>query len=287
MKLVTLTSDGINRFGTPETVRKIARAGFDAYDCTLCHMTRKTPEGERLAGPDYMKWAKEVKDAADEFGIPCTQTHSIFPTLTDINNTDTMLYYTLRCMEISAYLGADIVVVHPGNNYGPQDNYKYLYEKILPEAEKLNIRIATENMWNTIQGIDHFEAVPAACGTSSDFAAHIDIAQSNRLVACVDIGHAEMKNSEGAANMIRALGHDRVKALHVHDNDCLHDSHVAPFAGQIKWDPVIEALRDIDYDGNFTYEADSWMPGLPDELFSAKLEFLEKTGRYFIQRLQK
>lgn len=285
MKLVTLTENGAKRFGTPQTVKMIAKAGFDAYDCTLCDMSKNSREGIILSGPEYKTWVREVKSIADDYGIPCTQTHSVFPTLTNIDNTEKMLYQTERCMEISAMLGADIVVVHPGNNFNAEMNYDYLYSKLLPLAERYDLRIATENMWNKKEGIDHFEAVPAACGTSEDFAKHIDIAANPRLVACVDIGHAEMKNSEGAANMIRKLGHDRVKALHVHDNDLIHDDHIFPFTGRIEWNSVISALKDINYDGNFTFEADSTLARFPDELIPACYELLEKIGKYFISKL--
>ncbi len=287
MKLVTLTQEGAKRFGTPKTVKMIAQAGFDAYDCTLCDMNRNTRKCDIFNGSDYKNWAREVKSVADDYGIPCTQTHSVFPTLTDLKNTENMLYQNERCMEISAMLGADIIVIHPGNNFDAKTNYEYLYSKLLPLAERYNLRIATENMWNKKDGLPHFEAIPAACGTNEDFAKHIDISANPRLVACVDIGHAEMKNSEGAANMIRKLGHDKVKALHVHDNDLIHDNHVFPFTGKIEWNDIISALKDIDYDGNFTFEADSTLARFPDELIPACYEMLEKIGRYFVSKLEK
>lgn len=289
MKLVTLTELGAKRLGTAEAVKMIARAGFDGYDATLCDMApnRHGIESEILRGPDYMKWAKEIKSVADDNGICCTQSHSVYPTLTNLKDTKDMLYYNERCMEITSFLGGDVIVIHPGNNFGVKENYEYMYDKLLPLAEKYDLRIATENMWNRRTDVDYFESIPAACGTSADFIAHVDKANSPRMVACVDIGHAEMKNVEGAANLIRALGHDRVKALHVHDNDLLHDSHWFPFQGNIKWDGVIEALKDIDYDGNFTFEADTTLYGLPNELLQPAYDFLEKIGRYFVRRLNK
>ena len=50
------------------------------------------------------------------------------------------------------------------------------------------------------------------------------------FVACLDLGHAEMKGAgSGAAAMIRALG-PKLEALHIHDNDKIHDSHQLPFS---------------------------------------------------------
>ena len=58
--------------------------------------------------------------------------------------------------------------------------------------------------------------------------------------------------------MIHALG-GRLGALHIHDNDKLHDSHQIPFSMNIDFAPIVKALKDIDYKGYFTLEADSFL----------------------------
>ncbi|MBR6774024.1 MAG: sugar phosphate isomerase/epimerase, partial [Clostridia bacterium] len=127
----------------------------------------------------------------------------------------------------------------------------------------------------------------AACGTIESFCEQVDLGNSPYLTACVDIGHAEMTDAPGAANLIRALGHDRVGCLHVHDNDLIGDYHQVPFTGKIKWDEVISALRDVNYQGDFTYECFTFYSYLPEELIPSALSYMEKLGRYFIRRLTK
>ena len=79
------------------------------------------------------------------------------------------------------------------------------------------------------------------------------------LVACLDLGHAEMKGSgDGAVNMIKALG-PRLQALHIHDNNCLNDNHQIPFSMNIDFMPIVKALKEIDYQGYFTLEADAFL----------------------------
>ena len=63
--------------------------------------------------------------------------------------------------------------------------------------------------------------------------------------------------------MIRALGGKRVKALHVHDNDLVRDVHTLPFTRKIDWDEVMTALKDIGYDGELTFEADTFLSQFP------------------------
>ena len=99
----------------------------------------------------------------------------------------------------------------------------------------------------------------AACATPESFNAHLDAVNDDYLVACLDIGHAEMKGSNTTAvEMIKALG-SRLKALHIHDNDKLHDSHQIPFSMNIDFAPIVKALQEINYDGYFTLEASYYL----------------------------
>ena len=124
-------------------------------------------------------------------------------------------------------------------------------------AKDCGVKIATENMWNWDDAKD--ESCFAACATSESFIEHIDAVNDPYLVACLDIGHAEMRGSgSGAANMIRALGH-RLQALHIHDNDRWHDSHQIPFSMSIDFAPIAAALKEIGYKGWFTLEADHYL----------------------------
>ena len=85
------------------------------------------------------------------------------------------------------------------------------------------------------------------------------------LVACLDLGHAEMRGSgSGAVNMIKALG-SRLQALHIHDNDRWHDSHQIPFSMDIDFAGIVKALKEIDYNGYFTLEADNYLRGFSTE----------------------
>ena len=55
------------------------------------------------------------------------------------------------------------------------------------------------------------------------------------------------------------LFRDRLAALHIHDNDRHHDNHQIPFSMNIDFIPIVKALKEIDYQGYFTLEADAFM----------------------------
>ena len=132
-----------------------------------------------------------------------------------------------------------------------------MYLELLPFAKECGVKIATENMWNW-DG-EKEESAFAACATSESFNEHLDAVNDDYFVACLDIGHAEMRGSgNGAAAMIRALNH-RLQALHIHDNDRWHDSHQIPFSMSIDFDSVVKALKEINYQGYLTLEADRYL----------------------------
>ena len=64
--------------------------------------------------------------------------------------------------------------------------------------------------------------------------------------------------------MIRALN-SRLQALHLHDNDRWHDSHQIPLSMSLDFDAVVSALKEIDYKGYFTLEADQYLSAYSEE----------------------
>ena len=47
---------------------------------------------------------------------------------------------------------------------------------------------------------------------------------------------------------------DRIKCLHIHDNDAHADRHLAPFTGTTNWNHVCTALKSIGYKGDLSFE---------------------------------
>ena len=59
---------------------------------------------------------------------------------------------------------------------------------------------------------------------------------------------------------MRTVGRHLI-TLHLHDNHGERDEHLLPGQGAIDWVDVMQALRDIDYGGEFMYEI-----GRPEDL---------------------
>jgi sugar phosphate isomerase/epimerase len=134
-------------------------------------------------------------------------------------------------------------------------------------------------MWNW--NFEKDESSFAACATPKSFLDHLSAVNDPFLVACLDIGHAEMRGvGTSAVEMIRALGHDHLGALHIHDNDQWHDSHQNPFTMSIDFNAIVAALREIDYTGDFTLEADAFIErGCSFDVAQARICEMAKTAR--------
>lgn len=221
----------------------------------MCRINRKTMQpvenDHPLSGSNYLAYARELKKIGLENGIVCNQSHAPFPV-----NVPAVRSYLKRAIECTAEAGGEICVIHPDNNGTAEQNAE-MYAELLPFARDCGVKIATENMWNWDK--EKNQSSFAACATGEDFRKHIDILNDDFLVACLDLGHAEIRGSgNGCVSMIHTLG-PRLQALHIHDNDCIHDSHQIPFSMNIDFGPIVRALKEIGYNGYFTMEAGTFV----------------------------
>lgn len=259
MRISTEISSAAILVGEERAIEAYAKAGFDCYDLSMFAMAKwSNKEGRYLMedhpfhGPDYLAYVRRLRRVADSFGITCNQSHAPYPSHVEQVNS-----YFERALECTAEAGGKICIIHPMCFATVEENAEF-YGKLLPVAKSYGVRIATENMWNWDKEEDH--AIPCACSTAENFVTHVDAVNDPYLVACLDIGHAEMKGlGTSAVEMIHALGKERLRALHIHDNDKWHDSHRLPFTMDIDFAPIVKALKDIDYQGDFTLEVDHLM----------------------------
>ena len=257
MKISTEIGSVAKLVGEEKAIELHAKAGFDAWDFSMfamCnydwHSGLVLDSDHPLAGPNYLAFARRLKQIGLDHGIVCNQSHAPFPV-----HRPEIRSQLKKAIECTAEAGGQICVIHPDNNKNAQENAE-MYWELLPFAKDCGVKIATENMWNWDKEKD--QACFAACATPQSFCEHIDIVGSDHLVACLDLGHAEMRGcNTNAVEMIHALG-PRLQALHIHDNDQWHDSHQIPFSMQIDFHAIVRALKEIGYSGYFTLEVDQY-----------------------------
>ena len=281
-----LTSTEINSIanvvGEEKAVELVGKAGFDAWDFSLFKMgpydwaNKCLKHSDHpLCGNEYLAFARKLKRIGEEHGIHCNQSHAPFPVYCkEIRD----LYK--KAIECTAEAGGTICVIHPDNFKSPEENAE-MYLEMLPFAKEHGVKIATENMWNWSD--EKGCASPAACSSPESFLAHIKAVNDDHFVACLDIGHAEMFGvNTTAPEMINTLGR-HLQALHIHDNDLKHDSHNIPFSMNIDFEAVVKALKNVNYSGYLTLEADNYIHNIgaktEDEVFAGVCELANSAKR--------
>lgn len=287
MLISTQTGYTVSRFGFERAMLLLKDAGYDRLDLSLFEMTN---ESSVYASSDWRRVVEERRAFADANGIRFNQSHAPFA----FNWADEGIRESTakprieRSLEISAMMGAELVVVHPlhwlpyiGHEAEMRElNIEY-YRSLIPLARNYGIRIALENMWQ--REVKRKCICADVAGHAKEHAELIDAIDSEWVVACLDVGHSSLVGEE-AQDAIRILGHDRLKSVHIHDNDYQGDRHTLPGLGLMNWDEIMKAFDEIRYDGEFTYEADCFLKCFDDEYYPKAVEFMIQTARYLISK---
>ena len=272
-----------------------AKCGFTALDCMLENMIRSDSP---FLQENWKEYTESVLADFRAAGLTCNQTHAPFSFGRDafLNKTifrERVFPALVRSLEISGMLGAKVAVVHPlhyYHNYGDredvfQQNMDF-YRSLLPYAKEYGVKLGVENMWDRdprTRYITH-----DTCSRKEELARYVDALDSPWAVACLDIGHVGLAHQEDEAwDVIRHLGHDRLQALHIHDNDYIGDLHGTIYSGKIDWRQVTKALGEIDYQGDFTYEVGgSYFAHMEDEFIPVALKYLGDTAKFLQARIE-
>lgn len=212
-------------------------------------------------------WKKEIDECARiaaKHGFDFCQAHS--PSgrfFKDEKRREASLLATRRSIEACAMLGIPHTVVHAealGNGlvtklFGRKkflDKNVELFRILAEDAEKYGVDILAENssdLWNPGYFLN----------TGGDIRGFVEKVGSKRVHVCWDTGHANCQAADQYKEII-AIG-EELRAIHAQDNYGNGDSHVMPMAGTINWDQVMRGLKEIGYEGNFTFEGHNTLRG--------------------------
>lgn len=290
--MILSTSNGglHQRYGFEKASEMLKEAGFDAIDMDLGLLEK---DSSVFWDNTYKYRVQDIREHAEKIGISFNQSHAPFHYnwATNPNEYEERFFPSMvRALEISAMLGCKQAVVHPIHHQeyiGHEEEQFELnirfYRELLPYAKEYGVKIALENMWqNEVKrkrpGYD-------VCSLANEFVRYIDTLDDDMFTACLDIGHSGMVGEE-AYDAIRILGHDRLGALHVHDNDYCADQHTLPYLGKMDFEKITEALAKVNYKGEFTYEAGKFYNRMPDPMMLPSLNFMAEMGRYLIGRIE-
>lgn len=266
-------------------VRKLADIGFTSLDFNFSDYCF---QDSALAGDNWNKVISSMKNAGDECGIEFSQLHS--PFYMEIDNHENNQFeemMMMRSFEACQILGAQWAVIHPKRYQAgiTRENYEQTKifniartRKLCKQANEYGIGIALENFFKFSE-----ELTDEGINQTSDMISIVDESNCHNLGVCLDTGHAFYAGIE-PADAARQYG-DRLKVLHVHDNDGKSDQHVCPFVGYIKWEKFMKALREISYKGAFSLEVHNYVQGMPKELIDDAIKLAYKIAKYLVSMI--
>ncbi len=156
-------------------------------------------------------------------------------------------------IEMTARLGADVVIIHVPSEAGPEIRQELLgpvrrsLDDLLPIAQKQGVRIAVENMET-----DDFGMLTTLLKAYDE----------SVLGLCYDSGHGNI-DGRGLDNLEKVK--DRLIALHLHDNDGISDQHKNPFTGTLDWMRLARLIAESPYEKCLNLEVVIQNSGLQDE----------------------
>ena len=288
MNIGMTTGDLASRYGDRKALRLLKQSGFECVDYS--GFKYSAPADFDRNSRDFAEYYNGLRAYSQSIGISIHQTHTTIPCFSlDPEKARVMFDIAVSAIYASARLGAEYIVLHPitlsdiGGTYKEKLDFSVEYFKKLEGYLKdAGIKGAVENVYARSP---ETHSICAVAGSLAKDIAYISDMSGDSFCNCLDIGHLFL-TGEDFMNAASILA-DRIKVLHVHDNDGVNDNHTAPFECSIQWEKVCDALKSIGYNGVFNFEADGFLARLPDEMVIPRLEYLYKMGRYLAGKIEK
>ncbi len=287
-------------FGQEGALVRLAEAGFNSVDLSLHPMGVPVRESEIAVLPtdDLIARYLRLREFAEGLGLSFEQVHSPMPSYVDDDDERNEFLFSLQAKSVAicAALGAPYAVIHVQQPtlYTYDEAYQargkalneIFFRRLLPHLKRYNVQWGLENLFGIVEGrTDYDQTLTSRLADMHDWIDTFNaIAGEERVVACVDTGHALITGTN-PADMIRSLG-GKVRLLHVHDNDGLHDQHTAPGLGKIDWNDVTGALRQVQYKGVFCYEAEGLLMSFGKDCAAEGLRLLKRIADGLVARIE-
>lgn len=284
MLLSTNTADIQRHYSCKETVELCRAAGFTAMDFSFFD--------EKWYSEDVPDaFFSELREYAEGVGMRYNQAHAPFhSSFPNAQQTEDRFGHIVCALRRAALLDVGCIIVHPVQHlkYADEGVPERLFEmnmefygKLIPYCQEFGIRVAVENMWqhHPWPKINH-----STCSVPEEMNRYLDGLNSPWITGCLDVGHASLVG-QAPDGFVRAMGAERLGALHIHDVNKAEDLHTLPYQGVIDWDALMAALGDIGYRGDLTFECDGYLKKLPPQLYPEALRLLAQIGRHLIDKM--
>ncbi|MCK9221758.1 MAG: sugar phosphate isomerase/epimerase [Limnochordia bacterium] len=267
-------------YSCEESITACVKAGYKVLDMNFATYSRGTLP---MTQPDWQDWTKRQRELADSYGVEFSQAHAHFYDWRNLSDEEEAWHEELMRRSIigAGIVGAKWLVIHPGS---VDDDIWYSHDLSLAKnvkafrkygdlAAQHNVHIAIENMIERRNGRRY-------ASSTEELLELLDVLDDPMFGICWDTGHAHLAGIN-QCEALRTIG-KKLKALHIADNRGEKDDHIAPYFGTIVWEPIMRTLKEIDYQGDFTYEIHNFTNGLPDGMHEQLIRFTYELGIFML-----
>ncbi len=200
---------------------------------------------DKIASINY----EEISSLSKKYGIRLNSFHLPFAPFdeVDISNTalqkNTIEYHT-ELIKKAADIGIAKFIIHPStepikaaDRMERMGCAKQSLSRLAEVADREGAVMCVEDLPRTCLGRDSAEITEL-------------ISVDDRLRLCLDTNHLF---TEALPDYIRTFG-KKIVTVHVSDYDFLNERHWLPGEGDIDWQGVISALKEVGYSGPWLYE---------------------------------
>lgn len=292
-----------------EGFQTIKESGFSCADFSLNSYLVNTDLYNEKLNKYFDKSVEELKEyftphkqAAEETGVTINQMHMPYPIYIPSGRQEINDYLwnsvAPKSMELCNFFGCPYIVIHGfkmthflgSENLEWKETEKFI-DYIAPMARDMGIIICIENLYDNVGG----HLIEGPCCNVKKVIERIDRVneryKAEVLGFCFDTGHANLVGLN-FENFLTLLG-DRLKVLHIHDNDGIGDLHQIPFTfaksrenlPSTDWEGFIRGLRNIHFNGVLSFETAPVLTAFPKEMKVDVLKFIATIGKIFSEKI--
>lgn len=283
----------------------LKRTGFSCTDFSLNSYLLNTNIYQFEINDFFDKSIQELekfftphKRGAEAAGININQMHMPYPIYVPKAKKDLNDYLlnevAVKSMQLCAFLECKNIVIHGfklahflGSEDAEWEQTENFLDFLAPMAKEMGITVCIENLYDAVGG----HLIEGPCCDARKAVERIDRMNEKYnaevLGFCFDTGHANLVGID-FESFLTMLG-DRLKVLHIHDNDGVSDLHQIPFTfaktrenkSSTDWDGFIRGLKNIHFDKVLSFETAPVLTAFPEAMKTDALEFIARIGRYF------
>lgn len=299
------TENVVNDEHPEEGFAMLKRAGFSCADFSLNGYLLNTDIYQASLNRFFDASVSELerfftphKKGAAAAGITINQMHMPYPVYVPAGEKAVNEYLwnevAPKSMAVCAFFACPYIVIHGfklARFLGSEDKEWAETEKFIdmaaPMAREMGITICIENLYDSLGG----HLVEGPCCDVAKAVERIDRINEKYhaevLGFCFDTGHANLVGID-FESFISGLG-ERLKVLHIHDNDGISDLHQIPFTfaktrenkSSTDWEGFVRGMKRIGFQGTLSFETAPVLTAFPQVMKQDTLAFIARIGEYF------